>query len=567
MRHKFVIAILVVSLLTPISGRALARPLTSAVAAPILQENTPTPTPTPTPDAALEEARREAALAEELKKKAVSDKERAAAEAEQLKAIAQPFGTPANVSIPTGSVTTDAAGWVESQMLAQEAARQISARLTSDLCVRPIMASAIISPPKAHPDANNANPDPINTLVIYNNNDLMGVELYNSVLGQLEKLKDELKEKNGLATTNLAQTDPRAPAALGVGPLALAAAPAIASGIIKSVAEVINLFRTDTTFTNKAVTISEDMVVSYIVNDLTSNGAATVGKANGRCPQAIKVYYPALFPPMLLASTSTSTLVVLINDVEQMKSQAVVNVESLDKRVKELTALGGKVEDLEKKTKAKAGKEGAVAKKKKEQKKFKKGSPQFKKLGSEITALDEEITEISKAIETLEGDLTPEIKTNAPNFKEWIANLTDLKAKTQSLITSTELIMTKLNAPDATTKLTVMAQLLRAEKLHSILDDNNSYTLRVAVTANGTTKVKKNLFVDAKVRHSAGANLVYQLFNKEGALAQGDVMQCYIDYQSSQNVRGVVSGALPVKCLSALPTGSKVTAAGGEADR
>src|SRR5688572_20751709 len=90
---------------------------------------TPTPSPTPTPDPVLEQAKREAEIADELKKKAVADKERAAAEAERLKTLALPFGTPSNVQVPTGNVQTDAAGWVESQMLAHEAARQITKRL------------------------------------------------------------------------------------------------------------------------------------------------------------------------------------------------------------------------------------------------------------------------------------------------------------------------------------------------------------------------------------------------------------------------------------------------------
>ena len=81
----------------------------------------------------LEQAKREAQIADELKKKAVADKERIEAENAKLKAEVQPLGA-ATVTVPTGSVTTDAAGWVESQMLAQEAAKQISARLKNSLC-------------------------------------------------------------------------------------------------------------------------------------------------------------------------------------------------------------------------------------------------------------------------------------------------------------------------------------------------------------------------------------------------------------------------------------------------
>src|SRR4029434_165651 len=85
------------------------------VLAPVAsRDETPTPAPSPTPDEVLEAAKREAQIADELKKKAVADKERAEAEAGKLKALTQPFG-PSTVQVPTGSVQTDAAGWVESQ--------------------------------------------------------------------------------------------------------------------------------------------------------------------------------------------------------------------------------------------------------------------------------------------------------------------------------------------------------------------------------------------------------------------------------------------------------------------
>src|ERR1043165_5739382 len=62
-----------------------------------------------------------------------------------------------------------------------------------------------------------------------------------------------------------------------------------------------------------------------------------------------------------------------------------------------------------------------------------------------------------------------------------------------------------------------------------------------------------------------------QLFNRDGVVAQGDVMQCYIDYRSSQSVRDVVSGNATVECrtasqpdrkaLVALPSNEKETTA------
>jgi hypothetical protein len=509
------------------------------------------PTPTPTPDELLEQARREAQIAEELKKKAQADKDRIEAENAKLKAQVQPLGAP-SVSVPTGSVQTDAAGWVESQMLAHEAAKQISGRLKHSLCGRQLLHHRTTAETPAGSS--------IKTLVIYNHSDLAGVELYNTVTGQVVKLGEAFAEENKRAERLIVATAPTAPtpnpatdpnpanADLAALPLA---APGIATGVIKSVAELINLFRTDTTFANKSVQISDDMVVSHLVNFLNSDSSS-------RCAANIQVFYPELFPPKLTESSENSPLIKELVGVERVKNQAVNLVEQIDKRVELLTKLGGTVEDLNKKNAAKEAKTGARTVAEEKLKRCNKPSV-CKQLRREIAELTKAIDDLNKAIMEIENGLTQAVgdkvqlvKFNAKNnFKNWLAQLPDEKVRLQSLINSTNLLSAKLNTPEESGKLTAMAQLLRAEKLSSILTKDDAYTLRVAVTANGTTKIKKNMFVDAKVRHSAGANLVYQLFRKDGAVVQGDVMQCYIDYRSAQDVRNIVSGAATVECATA----------------
>jgi hypothetical protein len=534
MRLLLAIFVLINSLPLPAPARA-ASVFTPAAGTPTnspREDPTPEPSPTPTPDPVLEQAQREAKLAEELKKKAVSDKERAEAEAARLKTTVQPLGAPANVTVPTGSVTTDAAGWVESQMLAQEAARQISSDLSYFLCREPITPGNGRDQDKAQ----------IKTLVIYNNSDLVGVELFGSVKGQLGILRDELDTKNLSAMQALVASDPKT----GTGvfqtdgntidsPLALFAAPGIATGLIKSAAELINLFRTDTTFTNKAITLSEDVVVSYIVEDLTNKGFAgdkPTKEDFGRCPEPVRVYYPALYAPRLLQTSDTSPLIQLLNEDEKAKNLAASNVEKLEARVKALTKLSGMADDLKTKTEKDLpakDKELAEAGCNRRQ----RNSDKCKKLRDERDKLVKAIDELKEGLDGVK---------NIKEFKGWIEKLNDLKAKMQALVTATTLVTTKLNTPDENSKLTAVAQLLRAERLHAIMNDDGTYTLRVGVKANGTTKVKKNLFVDAKVRHSAGADLTYQLFDKEGVIAQANSLQCYIEYQSSRNVQNIVSG-------------------------
>ncbi|MCA1591079.1 MAG: hypothetical protein LC754_00150 [Acidobacteria bacterium] len=539
MRHLLAFALLLSTLPPTVPARSL-RFAPASLPAPLPQE-TPTPAPSPTPDPVFEQAEREAKLADELKKKAVADKERAEAEAARLKALVQPLGAPANVTVPTGSVTTDAAGWVESQMLAQEAARQISSNLAYFLCRRAIT-----------PGDGDAAAAQINTLVIYNNSDLTSVELFGAVNGQLKILRGDLDEMNDLSKQALIATDPKTGTGVfkldgtdDTGPLTLFAAPGIATGIIKSVAELINLFRTDTSFTNKAITLSEDVVVSHIVQDLTNRGFAEDkgdGKeGDGRCTGPVRVYYPALYPPKLLETSDKSELLKLLDAVEKAKNHLAGNVEKLDARVKELTKFVGMAEDL------KTKEEKDLPAKKKEL--AEAGCNGKQKNSDKCKKLIEERDALVKAINELEAGLAEINKIE--KFKDWIEQLKDLKAKAQALVTSTSLVTTKLNTPDENTKLSAVAQLLRAERLHGIMMKPGVYTLRVAVKANGTTKVKKNLFVDAKVRHSAGADLTYQLFDREGVIAQANSVQCYIEYQSARDVQGIVSGVKNgVKCKS-----------------
>jgi hypothetical protein len=352
MRHLLVLAILLTTL--PISRPARAAgasPLTPAaatLASPPTADPTQeaTPSATPTPDPVLEQAQRDAKLAEELKKKAVSDQERAEAEAARLKALVQPLGAPANVTVPTGSVTTDAAGWVESQMLAQEAARQITRRLTQSLCTEPITPGATPTPsPTPTPTAGaqpgtppKPTPQKVKTLVIHSPGDLTGVELYGSIMGQLSNLHGELAKKNGEVKDALAKTDPTRVPGAGVAdfdPTLAFAAPGIATGVIKSVAELINLFRTDTSFTNQAITLNENTIVSQIVRNFNS-GSAT----GANCDETVRVYHPALYAPRLLESSEKSALIQLLNQAEAAKVEAAGNVEKLDARIKELKDLG-----------------------------------------------------------------------------------------------------------------------------------------------------------------------------------------------------------------------------------
>jgi hypothetical protein len=155
-----------------------------------------------------------------------------------------------------------------------------------------------------------------------------------------------------------------------------------------------------------------------------------------------------------------------------------------------------------------------------------------------MAELRAKIEEAGRAIADATGNNLDRFKAKS---KGWLKDLKQFQAQTQPLIDAANQITTKLDTQDEATKMTALAQLLKAEQLATVLSDDKTFTLRVSVAANGTTKIKKNIFVDAKVRHSAGANLVYQLFNHNGEVVLGDAMQFYFDYKSATQVRDQVA--------------------------
>ena len=459
------------------------------------------PAPSPTPDAELDEAKRQADLAEQKKRREVAEQEAAEARRAQLKAKTDAFGDPSKVSVPSGGVTTDESGFVEVQMLALEAARNITGQLTTRLCNR-----------KA-----------VNTLVIYNSNDMAALAMYSSMIKQLQKFKTDFTTKQTEFDAMRRETNPQTSSvenAADFTGLEAIAIPGVATGIIKSVAELINLFRTETEFKNKTVSIPVDMVVSYLVNSITSDE---------KCATKPAVYFPEFFPPGLFRDQESSRLIQVLAELGPLKSQAAKNVQEIDARIKLIKSIATTIEDRNGKQKEKL---------KKEQE---RQTCQKPKCGQ----LDKEIAELKKAIDGLNGTIIKQTGGNEKGFlskqEDWVTKLNKLKMLTQFLIDAAEQIISKLNTPDDATKLTAMAQLLRAEQLATILVQPGTFTLRVAVTANGTTKIKKNLFVDAKVRHSAGANLVYQLFDRDGRVVLGNATQFYFDYQSAGDVRALIA--------------------------
>jgi hypothetical protein len=484
--------------------------------------------PSPTPDEELERAKRATALAEEKQKVAEAEQAELEARRAKLKAATDPFGDTSKVTVPSGDVKTDQAGFVEVRMLSLEAARGIANRLATTLC-------------------KNSGAE---TLVIYDQSELKAIVFSHTMVTQLQALDKELQARRTSAVQVLADTNPRKPDeplssktkhqlltesessknqafmtdsfSAFESFLPAAALPGVATGLISSIAQLTNLFRTDTEFKNKDVAIPEDMAVSYIVRGLTDTAI---------CSEAPAIYYPRLYPTNLFVDNSNSPLLKAVNDLRAETQITGDKLKEVANRIKTINEIAGAIDE----------RDGLVEQREKlqnERTALLKTDPhcrraKCRKLTDDIGTLEGDVVTANNAINKATNNGEDRF---AEGFKTWLKFLKKVATETQPLIDAAEEIVLKLDKPDETTNTTALAQLLQAEKLGLILNANSAFMLRVAVSANGTTKIKKNMFIDAKVRHTAGADLVYQLFDHNGRVVMGDAMQFYFDYKSASQV-------------------------------
>ena len=455
--------------------------------------SSPSDTAPTSPNPLVKAAQDEAALAKAQAEKAKAEKEIVEHQRDKMKAELMPVAASDKVAAPTGDVTTDEAGFVETQILGQAATRKIAKMLAADL-------------------------KDIKTLVIYNAADIQGLTAYGALLQELNEFvrEFELKQVNAVEVINATENTLESPdfeppkEAAADFLMAAIAAPAIAAGAIKSIAELINLFRTTTEIKNKTLSGTEDLVISYLVREFNEMKPSA----------ATAVYSPALFPPRLLDSSDQTELVLALTEIRQGRFTA-------HSDLKKIAALAARIAAATTETQADLAatkneiitNEAALAK-------LAPDDPQRPPLETALKKLREDK-------HTLENRLE--------KFAAAASDLNDIKSKVEFIVASAEQLLGGLETPDAATKQTPLSKLLVIAHLHKLLNDADTFTLRYAATANGTTKIKKNFFWNASVRHSAGATLAYQLFNREGRIVRANAFQWYFDWKTSEEINRMIS--------------------------
>ena len=525
-----------------------------------MQDPTPSPspaeTPKPTPDPELERLKREQAIADAEKAKSLAQKEaaearKAAAEADKetveanlaaLKArlgigVATPTATP-----PSGNITGDGANkFIETQLLAEMSARKASQLMAKNLC-------------ESKAPALQANA--IKTLVIHSPADKLATDSYQAILIQLRFFADEYDRLIGEAVNaqHLPEAAPTpaaggpanregAEAALGALPLIIPAA----TQAVKSFADLVNMFRTETEFKDQQVAVDTRMITTFLADELFKKKAA---------PCTLEaIYNPAVYSLSIQDAAADGPIMDAYGTVVEAISRgdATVNenklkvaelTKAIEAKVAEIAKLKKEIEENTKKSGTKPPtntanqhaappsaqsatekKPGSASKKPKKQATKEKPNSAPNKPDEPEFDLPGAKTKLSQA----EAD-NIYLERKIQRINQTTANLEAFRASLADALK----LMTGVNEAKNET---VLAGLLRAERLRQILADKNTYALDIGVKASGTNRFTRTAFFNTKVAHSGGVTISLNLFNNLDQMVFGRQEGYYIEFSRSKDIR------------------------------
>jgi hypothetical protein len=430
-------------------------------------EPSPTPSPTPTPDVELEKAKRDAELAEERKKKEEHERDSAKAQRDAAKARlglgdedAKPAATP-----PSGNVTGDTGNLIETQILAGAAAREASVKLATQICKAGL---------------------PVTKLIINNGMNGTSVQNYRSVVAQVSALHDAYQEYITDARNAFDLPEDPDKASKAIPPALIA--PAV-SQTVKSVADVINLFRTETNFKNVTITaVNDEMMVTLLADALLSTASRKAGCSIGG------IYYPSNYSPNITVSAKSPLLQAFIQ-LRADQAQGDAEVAKNKAKAEELTKV-------------------------------------LKDLDAQLAELEKQVTANSDLRDKLNFERVKRalIAVKIERLKLSVSNLEAFKTSTASIIN----MFSEVNN---TTKQTLLTEFLQAERLATILDESGAYVLDLTVTAAGMLRIRRNLFFNAKTAHTGGVTVSVRLYDNGGLMVFGRVQEFYIDFTDPKTIR------------------------------
>ena len=237
------------------------------------------------------------ALTDDPSDKEISETNKAIAEAEKatFEAKKAQWAGP-SVTPPTGKITANGE-FIETKVLSMKTLKSCMTSLVTKMKDDALFKGKIIS------------------VVFYNQSDFPALELYSTLLEQVNGIGVELKKWNKEIADKIAG----GPTKAQLNPILVGYA---VSGVLKSAAEIVSLFRTTREITNTEISIQETSLASELKSALRAD--ATTEKW--------KIYIPSMFPVNTFKSVSGSTSL-FATAMQNSSSQD----ETAKKRLKEAT--------------------------------------------------------------------------------------------------------------------------------------------------------------------------------------------------------------------------------------
>lgn len=440
------------------------------------QEATPTPTPSTADEIKrlqeeidlinkrAEKAAAEKKLAEATATK--SDKEKKLEEeielakkrtekAEADKKLLEAFLPSAQTKPLEGKVTLDDKAIFESEMLSNRAMTELANKMAGDI--------------KKDLEGYNKK-----SIVVFSRADVNSVQYYNVITKEITAVKG--RYENLLSAGNQE-----------LGAASFLLAPDIASSLLKSTADLLGLFRTDTDVKGLNFTIDEAAAVSRLAKGL----------------KGISVYYPTIYPPNLFTPPK-SVLMENLGKLLEEKGNAEAVIARCEKPAPppktELAKLEERIEILKRKI------EIAEAE---------------KKLAAIAGNLQGAGTPDPPQGSTQPGGTPSPVVTCQASLKANVPKLKALNEQVDKFFGDLLKVDDKVNASP-------LSLLLQAENLVDVSKNDGTFFLQLVVQkAAGSNITKKNIFTGTRVYHSGGAIAYYNLFDKNGPIQSSNTDNKY----------------------------------------
>jgi len=373
----------------------------------------------------------------------------------------------------------------------------------------------------------------IANLAIYNKADIDLLLNYKATTAQLKILREEFCNELKQQAPQCSETHKAT---------RLAAPLSIVGSFLGAFVDLTALLRTNVTVQGNTFDISEAALVSEVFR------AARAPEGLAGHPH---LYYPAAFPPTD-PSLQTSALLLILEDLHDLKARVLVDVKKLEETQKGITKTQAEIDNLEALIKA--------------------GPDQIKAARAELDrllTLKQELEQKHQKVPFDKLERIAELQENIPQMQQDLAeapakrdqakaNLAQLEQgqdadQIRDLISRMKLVndrfdqlVASLIKVDSATGINSLTAYIRAENLNAVMKDEKDQRtcwLQLAVVkAGGNNRTKTNLIVDIftggnRLSHSGGVIVQYNLFDVTGKSIASDTFTEYTGYIKAGKIK------------------------------